>query len=300
MPRRRNPNRVKSSSFLQPNAEVFVSPYLAPAVLYRLLTITDVPKNSTGSMVTLTKEAIRKALDHGETIQEIVAFFQNHSRTGIPQNVEYLVNEVGGKHGHIHIGKANLYIQTDTPFLMQELLARKELKAYTARALSETIALLQGENYDKLLKDLRKAGYLPVSDEDAPVAKISSGSTKSAPSRFVDVPVEKPTKKPIGKTLNDLNWDKLEADDGKTVAPSQEAVRANASMAKHPDLIKFILNQGIRNNLRVEIAYQEGEEGEASVYLLEPVKMLPHGVRAYDMTDEEAVFGNVAYRVGAN
>ncbi len=270
---------------LQPNAEVFVSPYLAPAVLYRLLTITEVPKNSTGGMVTLTKEAIRKALDHGETIQEIVAFFQAHSRTGIPQNVEYLVNEVGGKHGHIHIGKANLYIQTDTPFLMQELLARKELKAYSTRALSDTIALLQGENYDKLLKDLRKAGYLPVSDEDAPIAKISS-TAKSAPSRFVDMPIEKPIKQVV-KTLDHINWEKIAADDTITYTAPTATATAQAGMARHPDLIKFILNQGIRNNLRVEISYRDEFTEESYPFLLEPTRISSGVLRAYDINDEE-------------
>lgn len=202
---------------LQPNAEVFISPYLDSAIHYRLLTMTEVPKNGNGSMVALTKEAIRKALDHGDTTQEIIAFFQAHSKTGIPQNVEYLLKEVGGKHGHIHIGKANLYIQTDTAFLMQELLARKELKAYSVRALSDTIALLQGETYDKLIKDLRKAGYLPVSDEDAPIAHVSSSPSKTTPSRFVDIPEHQPVKKG-GKTLDNVNWDKIAADDTKPYA----------------------------------------------------------------------------------
>lgn len=272
---------------LQPNAEIFVSPYLASAIHYRLLTMVEIPKNGNGSMVALTKEAIRKALDHGETTQEILAFFQAHSKTGIPQNVEYLLNEVGGKHGHIHIGYADLYLQTDTAFLMQELLARKELKAYSVRALSETIALLQGDNYDKLLKDLRKAGYLPVSDEDAPAAYVVSGSTeKTAPLRFVDIAEVTPIKTG-GKTLDNVNWEKIAADDTKPYSAPANSTRLQAGVARHPDLVKFILNQGIKNNLRIEVAYRTEASGEPIILHVEPVKIVSNILRAYSMSDDD-------------
>ena len=63
----------------------------------------------------------------------MLAFLQAHARTGIPQNVEYLINDVGGKHGHIHLGKAQMYMQVDTPLLLKELQARKEIKPFFVR-----------------------------------------------------------------------------------------------------------------------------------------------------------------------
>ena len=136
-------------------------------------------KGATGNVVTLTRESIRRALDQGLTGRELTEFLRNHARTGIPQNVEYLINEVGGKHGHIHIGKAKMYIQVDSPLVLKELQAQRELKGYFVRALSDTVAILNAEEPDKLLRELRKAGYLPISD-DAPQSRALHIEQKSA------------------------------------------------------------------------------------------------------------------------
>ena len=78
--------------------------------------MTETPaKGAIGNTVSLTRESIRRCLDQGEKPRDVLAFLQSHARTGIPQNVEYLINDVGGKHGHIHLGKAQMYLQVDTP-----------------------------------------------------------------------------------------------------------------------------------------------------------------------------------------
>src|SRR5207302_4023627 len=134
--------------------------------LHHLLMLTEAPaKGATGNTVSVTRDSIRRALDQGITAREILAFLQSHARTGIPQNVEYLINEVGGKHGHIHIGRAQMYLQVDSPLLLKELQARKEIKPYIVRTLGETVALLKADEPEKLLRELRKAGYLPISDD---------------------------------------------------------------------------------------------------------------------------------------
>lgn len=288
------PEPREEQFILQPNAEVFVSPYLAPAVLYRLLTLTDIPKNGTGSMVSLTKEAIRRALDHGDTLAEMVAFFQRHSKTGVPQNVEYLINEVGGKHGHIHIGKAEYYIQTDTPLLMKELLARKEIRPYHVRELSDTIVLLQGENIDKLIKELRKAGYLPVADDDSTRKPVSSKPpTEAARARLIDIPAEKPAKRKVGVTLEDVSWDKFAQEDGLKLPAPKEPNKVNANVARNPELIKFIFTQSLRNSLRVELSYRDEMSGESATYLVEPMRVAADAVRAFDILSDASYTFNL-------
>src|SRR5581483_3002940 len=114
-----------------------------PSTLFHLLMVTDVPaKGATGNVVTLTRDSLRRAFDHGLSGKDLIEFLQAHGRTGIPQNVEYLINEVAGKHGHIHIGRAKMYVQVDSPLVLKELQARRELKGYFVRALSDTVAIL--------------------------------------------------------------------------------------------------------------------------------------------------------------
>ncbi len=150
---------------VQANAEVFIPPFLDPEIHFRLLLLTDAPSSAAaGNTVSITKSSLRRVLDLGENVAEILSFLQAHSRTGIPQNVEYLIKEVGGRHGHIKIGSAEMYIQTDNALLMKELQNGRDMKAYKLQSLSDTVAILKGEDMEKLVRDLRKAGYMPVVD----------------------------------------------------------------------------------------------------------------------------------------
>ncbi len=200
---------------LQANAEIFVPPYLAPAILYNLLTLTDVPtKGGTGNTVHLTRESIRRLLDRGATARNILAFLQAHTRTGIPQNVEYLINEVGGKHGHIRVGKAHTYLQVDSPILLKELQARRELKEQFVRALSDTVAILNTEDPETLLRNLRKAGYLPVNDDSALRNPLQIQKAEEAP--LVHLPPPSPADgKKATAALPTLDWERIARDDGK-------------------------------------------------------------------------------------
>ena len=69
-------------------------------------------------MLALSRDTLRRALDRGETCDSILAFLNEYSQTRVPQNVEYLIREVGGKHGHIRIGQAGLYMVVNDPMLL--------------------------------------------------------------------------------------------------------------------------------------------------------------------------------------
>lgn len=198
---------------VQANAEIFVPPFLEPATLYRLLILADSPaKGAAGNTVSLTRESIRRALDQGETPRDLLAFLQAHSRTGIPQNVEYLINEVGGKHGHIRIGKAQMYLQVDTPLLLKELQARKELKPYFVRELSDTIALLNADDPDKLLRELRKAGYLPVQDDTHRLPRFSLQESSVPPARKPASTLDRASKR-AAKADSAVDWERIALED---------------------------------------------------------------------------------------
>ncbi|MCW3097676.1 MAG: DNA-binding protein [Chthonomonadaceae bacterium] len=210
------PEEPREDKFIvQANAEIFVPPYLAPAIYYNLLTLADVPtKGGTGNTVLLTRESIRRLLDRGATARNILSFLQAHARTGIPQNVEYLINEVGGKHGHIRVGKAHTYLQVDSPMLLQELQARRELKAHFVRTLSDTVAILKTEDPEVLLRDLRKAGYLPVNDDSALRNPLQiQKSEEVVASQPTPTPAAGRPAKAVPPATPD--WERIARDDGK-------------------------------------------------------------------------------------
>lgn len=272
---------------VQANAEIFVPPYLEPALLYRLLTVTEIPvKGAMGSTVSLTRDSIRRALDKGESTPALLAFLRTHSRTDIPQNVEYLLQEVGGRHGHIHIGRAQMYLQVDSPLLLQELQARRELKPYFVRALSDTIAILQAEDPDKLLRELRKAGYLPVSD-DAPVEPVRKSVS---PPPMILASSRTPAQQSRSEVSIDsvLDWQRIAQDDGKPWKPGvvpgdrteRQGTLPNDALRGHK-AIRVLLSLAIERRQCVEIAYQGQEDIAPITRIIEPRRLLGGFVNAY-------------------
>ena len=283
---------------VQANGEIFLSPYLEPATLYHLLAMTDPPaKGGTGNTVSLTRESIRRCLDQGANTRDILAFLQGHARTGIPQNVEYLINDVGGKHGHIHIGRAQMYVQVDTPLLLKELEARRELKPYFARALSDTVAILNVDDPDKLLRELRKAGYLPVSDDETPRAALNLKPKPAPPTAPLIVEADDKKAKRPAKADATLDWDRIAQEDGQPwlKGNTAEAVPITGAATSNPvrnqTLIKTLLMQASKTNKVVEIEYLEMGKAALARREVEPERVIGGILSAYDrLTGEHQNF----------
>lgn len=279
---------------VQANGEIFVSPYLEPSTLYHLLAMTETPaKGATGNTVSLTRESIRRCLDQGEQPRDVLAFLQAHARTGIPQNVEYLINDVGGKHGHIRLGKAQMYVQVDTPLLLKELEARKELKPYFARVLSDTVALLSSDDPDKLMRELRKAGYLPVSDDEKPKSTLALKAKPAPPPAAIVVAADPNAAKRASRTdasLQSVDWSRIAQEDGKPYQTGKgEQVSASflANVTRNQTLIKTLLVQASKMRRVVEIEYlEQGKPGPVQRDI-EPEAIVGQYVNAYDCLKEE-------------
>lgn len=157
--------------YLQPNGDIIAPPYLKASLRYRLLSLTDPAPKQSGTLQ-VTRDSVRRALDEGETGKTMLDFLKEHSRSGVPQPIEYLINEVAGKHGHIRVGAAKFYLQVDDPLLIKELQARKEFARVLKNKIGETAITLEIDDLDKFMRDLRKAGYSPIRDEAAARKRI--------------------------------------------------------------------------------------------------------------------------------
>jgi hypothetical protein len=288
---------AENQFILQANAEIFLPPYLEAGTLFHVLLITEVPgKTVSGNIVSLTRESIRRALDQGISGKAIVEFLQTHARTGIPQNVAYLINEVSDKHGHIHIGRAQMYVQVDSPLVLKELQARRELKDYFVRTLGDRVAILNAPEPDKLLKDLRKAGYLPISD-DAPKGKgFRFGDRGTRAKRIPGPPPSSEAAARAATVEKALNWDRIARDDGRSwrepntlalpVSQPEDAVQDKGN-------IRYLLLEAIRATKRVQIAHQGHGDAAPQIRLIEPRRVMGNFVVAYLPIEAEEVTLNI-------
>lgn len=276
----------EDSFIVQANAEIYVPPFLNSDILYNLYRISEIPKKGIGNVVAITRDSVRRVLDKGMTLKELLGFLQSHGKSHLPQNVEYLIHEVGGKHGHIHIGDATMYIQTDTPIVMQELQARKEFKSLFVRDLSPTIALINATDQEKVLRDMRKAGYLPVSDDAETDDNINLKSEKRhqveekfQPETLFEASSDSLVKWENFAAEDTHNWENQSLNTVVTETP-KDAI-------KDKGLIRQMMINAHQNNLMVQIAYERPGE-ETSIKFIQPKRIMGNfvvGISPLDSTN---------------
>ncbi len=272
---------------VQPNLEIYTPPNLSPSLLYRLFRIAE-PSSRAGSLLVLTKETLRKALDRGETADGILALFRERSQTGVPQNVEYLINEMGGKHGHIHIGQAGIYIQVSDPMLLKEIQAQKKLNIHFRRQLTDTVALVTGDSMDSILKQLRQAGYLPVSDEE----KHASAITIRPPKHPYQPPPVVKSKQ--ADTEGRIDWKAVEAEEGEPWDhPAVES--APLLQTDAPLELRKLIMRSIDERLCLSICYQPDARASTAEREVEPIGFAGSLLRAYDRGKLSNILYNIRY-----
>jgi hypothetical protein len=152
--------------FLQPNAEAFAPPNLAPRTYFHLRRISGEKKGGAEGMYPLTNDSLRRALDAGLTVAQIVTFLERFSRAGLPDNVRALVETVGRQHGRIRLVPTGFVLVTDTPQLLEELNHLKPLEGFLGTPLSDRVTPVASEQVAELLKRLRARGYAPLNAAD--------------------------------------------------------------------------------------------------------------------------------------
>jgi len=257
---------------VQPNLEVYVPPGLPARDLYRLFRMSE---PAASGMLAITKDSLRRAMDKGEQTDGLISFLRDRSRSGLPQNVEYLVREVGGRHGHIRVGQAGLFIQVDDPMLLKELEAQKGLSIRFREQLSDTVALISGDSVDSVIHHLRQAGYLPVSAERVRPTAVRRDPAPdppvSAPVRTVNADIESRFDWTAIAATEDQPWD-LEGD-AEISAPSKIATDLKS--------IRALTTRAIREHRCMEIHYLKHDAIRPTVRVIEPAEVNGPLLRAF-------------------
>lgn len=122
---------------------------------------------SAGSAVVLRFSAgsVRRALDAGRQPDQILAFLTQHAARGVPQPLEYLVNDTARRWGSVRVGPVASYVRSDDPALLEEATRNRRLAKLRLRLLAPTVAVSEAAATE-VLAALRDAGFLPV-EEDA-------------------------------------------------------------------------------------------------------------------------------------
>ena len=145
---------------LQPNLEILVPPDVDPAAYLNLARLGDLRSVDIYTSLAISWDSLMNALDRGSSAEQVLAFLESVSATGVPTTVRQLVHDCGGRHGEVRIGVAGPYVEAREGTLLGELEANPRFAPYIQRRIGDQLALLTANvDLGRLAKELRKAGY---------------------------------------------------------------------------------------------------------------------------------------------
>lgn len=129
----------------------------------------------------VSDQSVRHALDTGRTAEGLQRFFEQYSKTPVPQGLNYLINDVARRHGQLRVGMAASFVRCEDPALLSHAVSAPEMSGLGVRLLAPTVAVSQAP-IAELLAALRKNGF-------APAAEDTSGAIVDLRRRGARVPV---------------------------------------------------------------------------------------------------------------
>jgi hypothetical protein len=153
---------------VQPDLTVLVPGRPAAGLSRALARFADLQASSPARIYKISEASLRGALDSGMPAEEITRVLERHARGGVPQSVAYLVEDVGRQHGRLVVGRGGLFVRSEDPSIVAAVVADRRLARFHPRALAPTVAVFAQRDLAKLLKALRSAGYMPVTEQLPP------------------------------------------------------------------------------------------------------------------------------------
>ena len=134
------------------------------AALAQLIDAAAVIESRGGALtVRFTDRSVTAALDAGYEGEALVAQLAQHSRTGVPQPLEYLILDAARRHGRLRVGSGASFVRVEDPALLTGLVADPTLRRLGLRALAPTVLVSQVQAPD-LLDALREHGLAPIAE----------------------------------------------------------------------------------------------------------------------------------------
>lgn len=132
-------------------------------VARELSLMSDVESGGGATVFRFGERSVRRALDAGRSGSDVLAFLAAHSRTPVPQPLEYLVEDVSRRHGRLRVGPASSYLRCDDPAVLDEVMADRRSAGLRLRRLAPTVVSAAAPA-ETVLDQVRRIGLLPAAE----------------------------------------------------------------------------------------------------------------------------------------
>lgn len=255
--------------YLQHDLSAVAPGPLEPAIDARLRSMAEVDGRAIASRYRFTAASIGRAVAGGETAKSLRDFLADVSLSGVPQPLEYLIEESATRHGLLRVGplpsgdpEAVSYVRSDDSTLLGTVYVDRNLAAlaFTANDLHRIVSRRDRAQVYWALADAR----YPVSAEDARGRIVQLRRPAPAPARASVVVARDPFRQLIERLRL--------ADAGTPVDPGQAWLYRQ-------------LEAAIRSKETVTVSVRM-PNGSVVDYRLEPASVAGGRLRARDLLSE--------------
>jgi hypothetical protein len=197
---------------------------------------------------------------------EIGEWLQRHSRTGVPQPLRYLIDDVARQHGSIRVGAATSYLRVEDPAQQAAIMASPEAGRLQLRPIAPGV-LVAAADPDDVVTALRQLGLKPAAEDDQG-RLLTTGPRRRAPAR------NERAGRPNAPTPEEAASAVLAAERRLPAPPSTDGID--------------LLLDAARDRSEVAVEYVDAE-GRPSSRRLRPVKVGEGSLRAVDPASGETV-----------
>ncbi len=161
-----------------------------------------------------TETTLRAAFDAGWGADELLDALARFSATEVPQPLEYLVRDVGRRHGQLRVGESRSYLRSDDPAHLEALRHHRELGHLQLRQVAPTV-LVSPVGPTVLLDSLRRLGESPALEGTGGVVTAAASRRRATPAR--ERPVTEVPREPAADVLARLRAAEEEGASRRTV-----------------------------------------------------------------------------------
>lgn len=138
---------------------------LAHQVARPLRLMTERESSGGATVHRFSAASLRRAMDAGWSASRVREWLAEHSATGVPQALDYLVEDVARRHGQVQVAAAASVVTVDDPAVAEALCQRPDAAELGLRRLAPTV-LAASADPAELVDFLRSAGLAPIAQDE--------------------------------------------------------------------------------------------------------------------------------------